>query len=266
LVYIESACPMSVVMAVSRDKRTSRRVQLMLPGEYSRPISLVPVEAGDPFEKSTGVETAVAPSVEAPDSPDSSTADDSIAVEQSFGSALLSGWNATWKAGALLLALVLCTILSEKPIRHCLGELAAIFSSFSLALSLIAIGITSSPGWAVIPIALTVIALAGASFFSIKRQSWRYLVAGLGGWFGAPLLAESSAFSMLAGPENILSAGALIGFLGGVELAGLCLVGVAAILIYGVVRPPKVRAAFLNGLTVLVVGLAIFSLLEPRLF
>lgn len=65
LLYLDPACPMAVVMVVVKDERPSRRMQVLLAGEYSRPVNVLPVVEEDPFEQSkkgTGGEPDVNPS------------------------------------------------------------------------------------------------------------------------------------------------------------------------------------------------------------
>ncbi len=50
LFYLDSRCPMAVVMVVIQDHKPSRRMQVILPGEYSRPLDLARLTEGNPFE------------------------------------------------------------------------------------------------------------------------------------------------------------------------------------------------------------------------
>lgn len=50
LFYLDNRCPMAVVMVVIEDQKPSRRMQVILPGEYSRPLDLARLTEGDPFE------------------------------------------------------------------------------------------------------------------------------------------------------------------------------------------------------------------------
>lgn len=52
MLYLDNRCPMAVVMVVIEDKKPSRRMQVILPGEYSRPLELARLTEGDPFELS----------------------------------------------------------------------------------------------------------------------------------------------------------------------------------------------------------------------
>ncbi len=50
-VYAKPSCQMSIVWLTNKDGKTARRLQVILPGEYSRTVSLLRVEEGDPFNK-----------------------------------------------------------------------------------------------------------------------------------------------------------------------------------------------------------------------
>jgi hypothetical protein len=52
LFYLDNRCPMAVVMVVMEDQKPSRRMQVILPGEYSRPLELARLTVGNPFELS----------------------------------------------------------------------------------------------------------------------------------------------------------------------------------------------------------------------
>lgn len=58
LFYLDNRCPMAVVMVVIEDQKPSRRMQVILPGEYSRPLDLARLTEGNPFELSANEPTA----------------------------------------------------------------------------------------------------------------------------------------------------------------------------------------------------------------
>ncbi len=61
LLYLDPRCPMAVVMVVVKDQQPSRRMQVILAGEYSRPVSVLPVQEGDPFNETAATAPGTSP-------------------------------------------------------------------------------------------------------------------------------------------------------------------------------------------------------------
>jgi len=51
LLYVDESTEASVVMVYRKDGKPSRRMQVLYPGDFSRPNNILPIETGDPFEK-----------------------------------------------------------------------------------------------------------------------------------------------------------------------------------------------------------------------
>ena len=128
LLYLDPSCPMAVVMVTIKDDRPSRRMQVILAGEYSRPVNIQPLVEGDPFTEPGKGELKATPTVEkredaSPTSTDQDTSEEKSAKKRS---SIIEGWLAYFGFSlvpALLPAAILLLTLNA---RLVFGQIAAL--------------------------------------------------------------------------------------------------------------------------------------------
>lgn len=293
LLYLEPTCPMAVVMVVIKDNKPSRRMQVILPGEFSRPVNVLPVVAGDPFVATgTGTEegeaeaeaepsggtaidpaedpvgassAAAAPDLSAEAGPGDTGESGTAAAATGGWSVLASGWRAFWGGSLLPFALVIAGFLMTTAKRPVFLQFAALIIGMSLAITLAAWKILPVPSPAPALTALLLIALSGECLFRHRFQAWRY-PAFFGGGLGAGWLVAAFAFPRLPQfSEGDFSVAALIFFVFGAELA-LVAAGVAAAAFFLTMsRFDWYRKTVVTPVAVVLVAYGIFLLAEPIL-
>lgn len=255
LLYLEPTCPMAVVMVVIKDNKPSRRMQVILPGEYSRPVNVLPVMEGDPFIAAEG---------DAPAAPEEASESEVDTDARSIG-ALLAGWTGFWQATFLPLALTLSIFLMTTQRRIVFLQLAAFMIGLSLAITLAARELVLMPSLMPMITAALLVALAGECLLHRRFHFWRYpafLVGGLGaGWliagFGLP------RFDLSQGGE--LSLGQLIAFVVGSELALITAGLISAAFFLTMGRFDWYRKTVVTPVAVVLVAFGLFTLVEPFL-
>ena len=190
LLYVDLRCPMAVVMVFIKDQQPARRMQVVLPGEYSRPFNVEPVLEGNPFEES-GASTS-AKQVESPAATGASQLP--AANVCSFGLRLFSG--ETYLIPALLAAVLLWAL----ELRTALLLIALLVVGQGAALSLFAFGLGGiRPGWFQSVTAVGLIAIAASSIFRKKQGPlwmWAVLIVVIG-FFGGMFLSGATSFREL---------------------------------------------------------------------
>jgi len=157
LMYLDPTCPMAVVMVIIKDKKPARRMQVVLAGEFSRPVNVEPVVDGDPFTKND-------------EEKNEATADAIIAAAtenasqtgpgETGVSMIREGWKNYGERWLLYLAAIVAVLvvsLSLKPAAYRIGTL---FLGQSLGFSLAAFNIVAAPSWLLPAIGVGLILLA----------------------------------------------------------------------------------------------------------
>lgn len=255
LLYLEPTCPMAVVMVVIKDNKPSRRMQVILPGEYSRPVNVLPVLEGDPF---------IAAEEDAPAAPEEASESEEDTGGRSSGS-LLAGWSGFWQATFLPLALTLSIFLMTTQRRIVFLQLAAFMIGLSLAITLAAWELVLMPSSMPMITAALLVALAGECLLHRRFHFWRYpafLVGGLGaGW----LIAGFALPRLDLPPGGELGLGRLITFVVGSELALITAGLVSAAFFLTMGRFDWYRKTVVTPVAVVLVAFGIFKLVEPFL-
>lgn len=208
LLYLDPACPMAVVLVAIKDGTPSRRMQVILAGEYSRAIDVRPVEEGDPFSAEESVagkgETTKAAAEEEKKNEDKEDKGNEEKQEKA-SSAFARGWTAFFGVSlfpVLLPAAVFLLTLIRKP---AFVQMAALMIGLSIGLSLSAWGAVGPAGW-VAPLAAALgLVLAVESLFRRELAWWRVVLVGaaafLAGW---QIGLHANRDSLLAGVEPVL--------------------------------------------------------------
>jgi hypothetical protein len=268
LLYLDPRCPMAVVMVVVKDAQPSRRMQVILAGEYSRPVSVLPVQEGDPFNEKAApapdtsplpapsanpvAQEATAPGASAPGA---------SAPGASAPGAFVSGWRAFFHESALPSALVVGLLLLTLGGKSVVWQLGVLLAAQGLALSLVIWRLMPVPEWAGPVMAALTAVLSLEAFFHHHVKAWRYPLVGLAGAASGLVLAGTSAFrELLAGSD--LGVGRAMVFLLGVEVGVLLLALASASVLLSLSRFEWYRKSVVTPVGVLVAGYAVFTLVE----
>jgi len=254
LLYLDPSCPMAVVMVVVKDDQPSRRMQVILAGEYSRPVSVLPVEEGDPFTKETEGAAAV---------PAMSTAAPEGGAEEKVGpvGAFASGWRAFLHESALPAVLVIAMLLLTLGRTSVVWQAGTLLLAQGLAVSLAAWGLVPTPAWVWMGLAAVVSLVAIEALLHHQVKPWRYPLIAVGGIFlGLAMIDTSAHRELIAGAD--LGTGRLILFLLGTEAAFLLVALVAAANLLSLSRYEWYRKSVVTPLAVLAAGYGLFTIVE----
>lgn len=264
LLYLDPRCPMAVVMVVVKDEQPSRRMQVILAGEYSRPVSVLPTEEGDPFTQSSegaaaptapGAAPATAPALEAPASTSGPAAPTPTI------SAFTSGWRSFLHESALPAALVIGMLLLTLGRTSVLWQAGAILLGQGLAVAAAAWGLVTVPSWSWMGLAAVVGVVAIEALLHHQVKPWRYPLVAVGGIFLGLSLIDTDAYrGLIAGGD--LGTGRLILFLLGTEAAFFLVILVGAANLLSLSRFAWYRKSVVTPLAVLVAGYGLFTIVE----
>ncbi len=251
LLYLDPRCPMAVVMVVIKDEQPSRRMQVILSGEYSRPVSVVPVEEGDPFAETAGAVSAPSPDPVA------------TAVTERGGvfAAFATGARMFFSGSALPVLLALATLLLTLGRTSVLWQTGILLAGAGLVSALAAwglIGIRPEAG----PVLAGLTALLALEAVVHRHlRWWRILALAVAGPTLGLFLVDSVDFRSFVAPGQPGS-GRVVLLVLGVECALLATILLAAAVLLPLSRREWYRKAVVAPLAVLVAGAAIFSAVE----
>lgn len=253
LLYLDPRCPMAVVMVVVKDDQPSRRMQVILAGEYSRPVSVLPVEEGDPFTKET---VGTAPAAAA-------AATEESVPEEKIGpvGAFASGWRAFLHESVLPALLIIAMLLLTLGRTSVLWQAATLLLAQGLAVSLAAWGLVLAPSWVWTGLAAVASVVAIEALLHHQVKPWRYPLIAAGGIFLGLALIDTSAYRELISGAD-LGTGRLILFLLGTEAAFFLVALVAAANLLSLSRFDWYRKSVVTPLAVIAAGYGLFTIVE----
>lgn len=250
LLYLEPSCPMAVVMVVIKDGQPSRRMQVILAGEYSRPVDLVPVVEGDPFEKKD------------PEKAESETEGITSIDEPGAGSVFAAGWNSVFRGSWLPLAVVVASFLLTTRRRIVTLQFAALLVPLSVVVALRAWDIIPAPKWAPLVLALLLIAISLEAIFHRDLRWWRLLAIAVAGAFAGMVISQEIPFAMLFGSSTAVDPVEVILSLIGIEAALVLVAIVSASVLLFLNRYSWYRSAVVQPLAALLAGYGLFVQVE----
>lgn len=277
LLYLDPSCPMAVVMVVIKDKQPSRRMQVVLAGEYSRPVNVEPILEGDPFEGEEGKskESGVVEPKEnqkgetQPSKPDVKMADpsesQSISEADSRAPELKSGWLSFFDGTCLSLLLLIAVFLLTTRGRPVFLQIAIllIVQSLSLALAAWEILPPDQKGGPILGVLIAIIAIEAVFHRNLKW--WRCVLVGIAGWTSGWSIALTDPFRQVFQVGDPVSAGRVMEFMFGVELAFIAVGAVAAVLLLLLNRYSWYRQWVVQPVAVLVAAFALFRFVDSFL-
>lgn len=269
LLYLDPTCPMAVIMVVIKDEKPSRRMQVVLAGEYSRPVNIQPILEGDPF---TAAEKAMAeergkgdgmPGIS--ERPEVEAVPLSEILSKNTPCPFRTGWSsfytASWLPPLLLIAILLLT-MKGKSVFH---QLAVLLIAQGMTIALAAWQITPVLSWSLIAAAVVLIILSLEAVFHHELKWWRLIVVALGGSAAGQLIASTPEFFEFFGGSGEVSLKEVILFLLGTEVAFFAVGLVAAAILFFLSRKSWYRRAVVQPLATVITAYALFLLVEPLL-
>lgn len=270
LLYLDPSCPMAVVMVVVKDDRPSRRMQVILAGEYSRPVNVLPVVEGDPFEEagsgeeptadSDSGETVVDADLAANGEGDSAkSATSGVGGSGDRKSPFLAGWAAFFGPSLVPALLVLCLFLVTPKRRPVFVSTAAFLVGLSLVIALRSWGALPAVSWIGGAAGILVAVLSLEALFHPHFRWWRVVLLASGGLVSGWIVTEAGGFRetvILA--DEALRLPATIQFVLGAEVGAILGGAVAGALLILLARFDWYRRSVLQPLAILVAGYGIF--------
>lgn len=268
LLYLDPRCPMAVVMVVIKDEQPSRRMQVILAGEYSRPVNVGPVVEGDPFagemEGSANAEggaTAPAPAVAAASG---SKGKAEVTPTETGKAAFPAGWRSFLQGSWLPWLLTVGIFLLTLGRRSVFMQVAILLIAQSLVVALAAWKLIPVPAWSSPVLVVLIAAICGEALFHRHVRAWRYPLVLAGGVFAGFDLASSMPFTAIFG-TNGADTRDVIFFLLGTESALVLVALVSAAILLPLSRFEWYRRSVVQPVAVVLVGFAIFSGIEKYL-
>ncbi|MEM9018814.1 MAG: hypothetical protein AAGC68_17530, partial [Verrucomicrobiota bacterium] len=260
LLYLDPNCPMAVVMVVVKDNRPSRRMQVVLAGEYSRPVNIQPLLEGDPFEGKTATESRA-------EEAGKLRGDEGELVEtrqeeepRQGENLLVTGWRSFFSASLAILllpvSLFLVTLRRDPVLIQFLVFLVTLSVGFSLGI------------WGMIPVSswsgkLLVVALGLLSLealFAERVRWWRYVLVAFGGVMGGIGLVRGEAAMRFVSTTELPVAEEIINLSAGIQAGVIALSLILYFLFLLVSRFQWYRKSVVQPLAVVLLAYSLVSL------
>ncbi len=270
LLYLDPRCPMAVVMVVIKDEQPSRRMQVILAGEYSRPVSVAPIVEGDPFtgEKSGAAKSDVAGDTSAPASAVATAQEPengSAAPPRGRGkAAFLAGWRSFFQGSWLPWLLTVGIFLLTLGRRTVFTQIAVLLVAQSLVVALAAWKLIPAPASASTVLVLVIAVICGEALFHRHVRAWRLPLVAAGGLLAGFDLAGSLPFTTLFGKNGAVTGEVIFYLLGTESALVLVALGSAAVLL-PLSRFDWYRRSVVQPVAIVLIGFAIFAGVEKYL-
>ncbi len=265
LLYLDPRCPMAVVMVVIKDEKPSRRMQVILAGEYSRPVSIAPIVEGDPFPAENGgtAKAAVEPA------PTVAVASDPTAVPETVSkdegkAAFLAGWRSFLQGSWLPWLLTIGIFLLTLGRKNVFVQIAALLVTQGLVVSLAAWKLIPVVAWAPLALVGIVAVICGETLFHRHVRAWRLPLVIAGGVLSGYVIASSLPFATIFGKDGA-GTGDVIFYLLGTESALVLVALVSAAVLLPLSRFEWYRRSVVQPVAIVLIGFAIFSGVEKYL-
>ncbi len=256
LLYLDPSCPMAVVMVVVKDDRPARRMQVVLAGEYSRPVNILPVIEGDPF----------AATKKGRENEKDSSQDDPIeksSTESPFDSAVILGLIAFFHPSLLPIFFVISLFLLSPRRKPVFLSIASLLIGLSLAVALLGWQLIGPlPG--VVEVSGVMLAFLGVEVLLHRRfRWWRVVLFGAAGFTSGILLSATEEFrSVFFENTDAESFTGLISFVLGAELAAVAVGVCAGLILKFLYRFDWYQRSVVQPLAVLFTGFGFYLLIS----
>lgn len=260
LLYLDPSCPMAVVMVVVKDERPARRMQVVLAGEYSRPVNILPVIEEDPFHLPEAGKAKGGEEKEASPDPSGET----VAADSGAGfAAVLAGGRAFFSVSPIPMLFVLSLFLLSPRRKPVFLSVAGFLIGLSLSISL--------RGWKLMPEVGMAVAVAGILLAALGIEAlvhgtfrwWRVGLFALAGFGSGLILAASGPFrAALSAASDAESFPGVIAFLFGAELAAVAGGFLAGLFLRSLYRFSWYQKSVVQPLAVVVTGVGLYFLVN----
>jgi hypothetical protein len=264
LLYLDPSCPMAVVMVAIKDDRPSRRMQVILAGEYSRPVNIEPLVDGDPFTAAKAESTKAEPL-----KGEETGSEPAPPAETGTGTSsgpprhpIISGWLGFFANSFLPLLFPVAILLVTLERTAAFGQIAALLIGQCLALALVSWGIIGVALWTSALAGLLLAAISIEAIFRWKCGWWRYAIVFLAGGASGVLISNSAPFLDLFSRGGTTSMSDLLGFVLGTELGLIASALVGAGVLLFLSRFDWYRKSIVHPLAVLFAAYGVYLAAE----
>ena len=263
LLYIDPSCPMAVIMVTIKDGQPSRRMQVILAGEYSRPVSIEPIVDGDPFEQQgKGAENSSAKaSAKTKEDTQEKPVDETQPAQdrvREFG----SGWKSFFVMNFLPLILLISIFLLTTNGKTVFLQVAVLMVAQSLSLTLAAFQILPAVAWVSVALGILVAAVSLEAVFHRELRWWRLPMVAIAGLAAGWVLASTRAFREVFQRGEDAAIGTVVEYVLGVELAFIVAGVLSAIVLLSLNRFDWYRKGVVQPIAIVIAAYALFCSVE----
>ena len=253
LLYLDPSSPMAVVMVAIKDEKPERRMQVILAGEYSRPINVQPVVDEDPFEVVSQEKRAVA---------SLGTSEEKGGHQKEERGAFGSGWMGLFDGPLLLILLPGVIFLLTLKGWPTVIQLGAVLVGQNMVISLVALDLIS-PIPSAEPILGGLLAtLAGETFLHRKLRWWRLVALVVAGVMAGLMLTQRADFYRLFVEPEQVGFGQVILYVTGAEIAVVVAALFSALLLLTLRRFDWYEKSVIQPLAVLIMAYGSFEVIK----
>ena len=257
LLYLDPSSPMAVVMVAIKDQKPERRMQVILAGEYSRPINVQPFMEENPFEAfSEEKEEAAAPE----------TSLRNAGHQKEERGAFLSGWMDVIDGPFSLVLMPVVILLLTLKSWPTVIQLAALLVGQNTVISLMALNLISPIPSAALIFGGILAVLACEIFFKYALRWWRIVVLSVAGAMAGFMLAQRADFYRLFVEPEQVGFGQVILYVTGAELAVVIVALFSALLLLTLRRFKWYEKSVSQPLAAFIGAYGIFEVINNSLF
>lgn len=260
LLYLDPTCPMAVVMVVIKDNQPSRRMQVILAGEYSRPVNVQPLVEGDPFAKGDPAPGPAGKGEAEP--PEGDAKGEEVPGAEKIVGAFGGGWVGVFEVSLLPALLVVCVFLPALSRKSVFPQVAGVLLGHSLGIALALLELWSAGEATETILAVLVALLALDSLIHQGCRYWRVAMIAVAGLFCGQLVAGFTETGRALLAMESADLGEVIEFVAGSELA-LVVVGLVVATVFLLLgRFDWYRKSVIQPVAALLVAYGIFVAVE----
>lgn len=261
MLFLKETAEMNLVLLVKKDGVAARRLQVMLPGEYSRAETIEPLMTENPFEAEPAASAL-------PPAPERNQPAASLFPAGAAKKAGGSGFMKKFRAGAaaalhpmfLPAGLLAALLLAAVTPRALVFSLVLFVLAQSLGASLTGLGVMPVFPWSGAAAFACLFLIAADNLMSKEARSWRCLPATVGAFAAGTLAVNAPSFAEVGIPP--VAAGSLVPFQAGFE-AVLLLVALLSGAVLGLsAKSQAARGMVLVPLSIVLAGTAAYFFLE----
>lgn len=257
LLYVDPRCPMAVVMVAIKDDQPNQRMQVVLAGEYSRPINVIPLADGNPFDAGSRAGGGTGEKTAPPLPRETKTVEAGRAP-------FVQGWLAFFHETSLPAALVLGMLLLTLGRGSVFVQTALLLIPQGLLLALACWSMLPTVPGAKCGLAILAAVVAVEAVFHHRVRWWRYPLLVLAGLALGAFLPTGPQFQQFVA-EDVRTPGNVSLFLLGTESAFVVFTLVCAAVLLPLSRYPWYRSSLAAPLAVLIGGYSVFVAIEDYL-